>query len=212
MASKDTQAENVELAPEPNKAKEIDYSTLSMEELLEAIGKAYADKDMKLMAMLSKLYTKAEATAEKAKKDALVAELNAVTEETLTRLVKVIDTIVEEGKLDGAEGIWLAYDFGAIREKGVNPSCKLLKSARKAATTGATAGTSSYVANPAKSADLLAQVGSNVMFDEETVVTIDKVSKTMPAGMTFKQAYDYSTNGGWRNRVRMALLKEAGII
>ena len=43
----------------------IDYSTMSMEELLEAIGSAYASRDMKLMGQLSKLYTKQEGEAEK---------------------------------------------------------------------------------------------------------------------------------------------------
>jgi len=210
-------AKNVEemVVPEPIVA-EVDYSKLTMEELLEAIGKAYSAKppQMKLMGQLSKLYTKKEAEAEKAKKDALLAELIAVTQEALSELTATVDVMVEEGKLDGAEGVWFAYDFGAIKEKGINPSCKLIKGSKRAAGEGGggSAGKSSYVANPAKSADLLAQVGSHVMFEEDTEVTIDKVTQSMPAGCTFKEAYDYSTNGGWRNRCRMALLKEAGII
>jgi len=192
--------------------EQVDYSTMSMEELLQAIGDAYTTKDMKLMGQLSKLYTKAEATAEKAKKDALLAELIAVTQETLVSMTSTVDDMVEAGKLDGAEGVWFAYDFGAIKERGINPSCKLIKSSRRATGEGSGSGKSSYVANPAKSADLLAQVGDNVMFAEDTSVTIDKVEQTMSAGTTFKEAYEHSTNGGWRNRVRMALLKEAGII
>ena len=62
------------------------------------------------------------------------------------------------------------------------------------------------------SKELLDKVGENVMFAEDTTRTIQKEEHIMPAGMTFKQAYDYSTNGGWRNSVRMALLKEAGLI
>ena len=102
-------------------------------------------------------------------------------------------------------------DFGAIREKGINPSCRLVKG-KRSESGGGGSGKSSYISNPAKSADLLAQVGNNVMFAEDTACTIDKVEHIMPAGTTFKEAYDFSTNGGWRNRVRMALLKEAGII
>lgn len=190
----------------------IDYSTKSKDELLELIGQAYSKKDMKLMAQLSKLYTKAEATEEKSKKDALLAELIAVTAETAEGINAFVESLVEAGKLEGADGVWFALDFGAIREKGINPSCKLIKSTRKATGEGTSTGKSSYVANPAKSAELLDKVGGNVMFSEETLVTIDKVEQTMPAGTTFKAAYDHSTNGGWRNRVRMALLKEAGII
>ena len=218
-------AKNVEemVTPEPIVA-EVDYSELTMEELLEAIGKAYSAKppQMKLMGQLSKLYTKKEGEAEKAKKDALLAELIAVTQEALSEMTTAVDLMVEEGKLDGAEGIWFAYDFGAIREKGINPSCKLIKGSKRAASgEGTGSGKSSYVANPAKSADLLAQVGEHEMFPrmkpdgspaDDVIVTIDKVEQTIPAGTTFKEAYEHSTNGGWRNRCRMALLKEAGII
>lgn len=190
---------------------EVDYSVMNKDQLLNAIGEAYASKNMKLMGQLSKLYTKKEGEEEKAKKDALLAELISVTQETLATFHKLAEELEASGKLEGADGIWFAYDFGAIREKGINPSCRLVKSGRKASGEGG-GGKSSYIANPAKSADLLAQVGGSVMFAEDTSVTIDKVEQTMPAGTTFKEAYDYSTNGGWRNRVRMALLKEAGII
>ncbi len=69
-----------------------------------------------------------------------------------------------------------------------------------------------YISRPEKTHDLLNQVGNNVMFEVDTEVTIDKVRQTMKAGMTFKEAWDYSNNGGWRNRVRMAILKEAGLV
>ena len=194
-----------------SEAEAVDYSTMSMEALLDAIGQAYAKKDMKLMGQLSKLYTKKEGEAEKSKKEALLAELIAVTQEVSKTVTRVIDEMVEAKVLEGAEGIWFAYDFGAIREKGINPSCRLVKG-KRTSEGGGGSGKSSYIANPAKSADLLAQVGENVMFAEDTSVTIDKVEQIMSAGTTFKEAYDFSTNGGWRNRVRMALLKEAGII
>jgi hypothetical protein len=198
-----------DVAPE---AEAIDYSTKSKDELLELIGQAYKEKQMKLMGKLSLLYTKAEAAEEKSKKDALLAELIAVTQETSEGIDAFVESLVVAGKLEGADGVWFALDFGAIREKGINPSCRLIKTTRKAAGEGSSTGKSSYVANPAKSAELLEKVGGNVMFSEETLVTIDKVEQTMAAGTTFKAAYDYSTNGGWRNRVRMALLKEAGVI
>lgn len=189
----------------------IDYSTYGKDQLLEAIGQAYADKDMKLMGQLSKLYTKAEASEAKAAKEELLAELVEITQVVRKAIETVIVKLVEAGKIpEGAEGVWYAQDFGAIEEKGINPACKLVKSGRKA-SDGST-GKSSYVANPTKSADLLAQVGENVMFADDTEVTIDKQAQVMSAGTTFKEAYDFSTNGGWRNRVRMALLKEAGII
>ena len=194
-----------------DEVKVIDYSTMNYDQLMLEVGKAWEAKDMKLMGKLSSLATKAEQANEKAKKDALLAELVAVTQEATKTIKGIIDKMLDGGKLEGAEGVWFAWDFGAIEEKGINPACRLVKAGRKA-STGESSGKSSYVANPAKSADLLAQVGSNVMFAEDTERTIDKQAVTMPAGMTFKEAYDYSTNGGWRNSVRMALLKEAGII
>ena len=190
----------------------IDYTTMSKDQLFEELGKAYEAKDFKLMGKLSSLVAKAEASEEKAKKEALLAELVETTLKTRKALVKAINGLVETGELDGAEGIWLAWDFGEKEEPGINPACRLVKSGRKPSEGGGSSGQSSYVANPAKSADLLAQVGSEVMFAVDTAVTIDKVEQVIIAGTTYKQAYDYSTNGGWRNRVRMALLKKAGII
>ena len=215
------------VAVEENAVVEIDYSTYSMEQVLEAIGKAYKAKDMKLMGTLSKLYTKKEAEEEKLKKEALQAELAKLTisiQALFNRLARYLTsghspekddldkfTIILSrltGKeLDGADGIWFANDFD---EKAT--VMRLTKAAKKVAGEGASSGKSSYVANPAKSADLLAKVGENVFFKEDTEVKIDKQDYTIPAGTTFKEAYDFSTNGGWRNRVRMALLKEAGVI
>lgn len=190
---------------------QVDYSTMDKDQLFEALGTAYKAKDFKLMGKLSSLVAKAEQTEEKSKKDALLAELIAVTQNVSTAISGVIESLVDTGQLEGAEGVWYAFDFGAIREVGINPACRLIKSGRK--TTGeGSGGKSSYVANPAKSADLLNQVGDEVMFAEDTTVTIDKQEQVMPAGTTYRKAYDFSTNGGWRNRVRMALLKKAGII
>lgn len=192
--------------------KVIDYSTYGKDQLLEAIGKAYSDKNMKLMGQLSKLYTKKEGEEAKSQKEKLLSELVEITKTIRVAIKQTIDKLIQAGKIpEGAEGVWYAQDFSEIEEVGINPACKLVKSGRKASPGGST-GASSYVANPAKSADLIAEVGGHVMFKDDTDVTIDKQAHSMPAGTTFKEAYDYSTNGGWRNRVRMALLKEAGKI
>lgn len=191
---------------------EVDYSTMTYDQLMEEVGKAWEAKDMKLMGTLSRLATKAEQAQDKAKKDALLAELIEVTQMAKSELTKTVDKLVEAGKLEGAEGVWFVYDFGEKLEVGINPACRLVKSGRKATGGGGGEGKSSYIANPTKSADLLAQVGEEVMFDEDTTVTIDKVEQTMLADTTYRQAYEHSTNGGWRNRVRMALLKKAGIV
>ena len=50
------------------------------------------------------------------------------------------------------------------------------------------------------------------MFKVDAVVRIDKKDYTMAAGTTYTQAQAFSTNGGWRNRVRMTLAKELGLV
>ncbi len=191
--------------------KEIDYGKMSTDQLLVEMGKAYESKDMKLMGQIAKVHTATEKVEDKVKKDALQSKLQEIVGETLKEITSLVDKLVDAGKLDGAEGVWFAYDMGEKREKGINPACRLTKTSRRAST--GTSGTSgSYVANPAKSSELLEQVGDNVMFEEDTLVKIDKVEQTMKAGTTFNDAYKHSTNGGWRNRVRMALLKEAGLV
>lgn len=186
---------------------QIEWDAMTSEQVLEAMGKAFKTKDMKLVGQLSKLYTKKEAEAEKAKKDALQTELAKITLDVKVRFDALANELTDSGMLDGADGIWYAKDFG---EKLT--TCRITKTQRKAAGESTSSGKSSYVANPAKSADLIAQVGDHVYLKEDTTVTIDKVEHALPAGTTFKEAYDFSTNGGWRNRIRMALLKEAGII
>ena len=189
----------------------VDYAAMTKDQLFEELGKAYEAKDYKLMGKLSTLVAKAEAAEAKDAKEKLSAELVNLTKEVKTSMTAAVKKMVDAGKLEGAEGVWFSWDFGAKEEVGINPACRLVKSGRKA-STGEGGGSGSYIANPAKSANLLAQVGGNVMFKEDTTVTIDKQQQVMVAGTTFKEAYDYSTNGGWRNRVRMALLKEAGVI
>lgn len=192
---------------------EPDYSTMSLDDLQLAIGKAWEARDMKLMGQLSKLYTKKEAEAEKARKDALVKELVQTTLTVSHRISALVDEIVEDGLLDGAEGVWYARDFGEIIQPGINPSCRLLKyQSHKAGDKGVSSGKSSYKAGLPSSEDMLKQVGDEVYLAVDTKVTIDKEEKVLPAGTTYREAYEFSTNGGWRNRVRMALGKKAGLI
>ena len=191
----------------------IDYSKMTADELVAMIVKTSTTKplDTKLIGQLSRLHGKAEAAEQKDAKDTLLAALSETTTKLRKRIKKVIDEMKASGELNGAEGVWVAYDFGEIEEPGINPSCRLIKSSRGKAAGGATS-TSSYVSNPTPSKELLAQVGTNVYFANDEEVTIDKVKHTMAAGTTYQEAHDFSTNGGWRNRVRMALLKEAKLV
>jgi hypothetical protein len=179
--------------------------TKTKDQLLKELGAAWEAKDMKLMGKLSVAVAKAEEAEAKVAKEVLQKVLGELTLKVKAIIDKATIKIIESGQLDGADGIWYANDFGEALT-----TCRLTKATAKKASGGGS-GKSSYVSNPAKSADLLAQVGDQIMFEVNTEVSIDKVSQTMAAGTTLRQAYDYSTNGGWRNRVRMALLKAAGL-
>ena len=186
----------------------IDYTKYSVDQLLEAVGKAWEAKDLKLMGKLSGLHTKAVAAEEKVKKDALVNQLKTTTVTIMTRLNAVVNDMLKEGILDGAEGVWFARDFGEVEGSEKSLGCRLMKNApRKSSGEGGGTTKSSYVSGLPSSETMLGEVGDEVYLDEETTVTIDKVEQVLPAGTTYREAYEHSTNGGWRNRVRMALGK-----
>ena len=170
-------------------------------QMTEAVASGDWGTVKKLAAELDKL-AKAEAARAKAELQSKLEQLSTKVKEIIG---KALTKLIDSGELDGADGIWYARDFNA----GDLVEVRLLK--KKASTgEGGSAGKSSYIVDPRKSADMLNVIGEQVMFAEDTVVTIDKQEHTMPAGTTLKQAYDYSTNGGWRNRVRMAILKAMG--
>jgi len=152
----------------------------------------------RLAAMMDKLAKAEEAT----KKAELQKQLESLTADVKREFDKVATKLRESGKYDGADGFWYADDFGEQQT-----SCRIVKKQAKATGAVAGSGKSSYVADPRKSGEMLEVVGDTVMFAEDTTVTIDKEEHIMPAGTTLKDAYNYSTNGGWRNRVRMAIIK-----
>jgi len=191
-------------------ATPIDYTKYSVDELLEAMGQAYEAKDWVLMKKLSGLHNKVASAEEKAKKDALQKEIATTTITVMNRLNAVVNELLGDGILDGAEGVWFVRDFGEVEGSAKAVGCRLMKNAPRKATSeggGAGAGKSSYVSGLPASELMLNEVGDEVYLTEDTAVTIDKVSQVLPAGTTYREAYKVSTNGGWRNRVRMALGK-----
>ena len=61
-------------------------------------------------------------------------------------------------------------------------------------------------------ADLMPEHGDKVYPNAGEEVTIEGKKQTLPAGITFKQAHDLSTNGNWRYTVLTKMRKEAGLI
>ena len=159
-----------------------------------------ADKWSEAKPYLNELDKREKAEKAKAKAE-LEKKLEAITSKIMKAIEKAVQPFIDNQELDGADGIWYARDFG-----DASASCKVIKSKGKAGT-GTGNGKSSYIAGFPPNKEMMELVGDEVMFAEETKVTIDKQEHMMPAGMTFKEAEAYSTNGGWRNKVRMALGK-----
>ncbi len=174
---------------------------------LEAQLKAAVTKgDYKAVRQIAKELDDAEKAQAAAERELKLKALADTTLKVKQKIDAVVQKMIDSKELDFADGVWYANDFGSTET-----SCKLMKSAVKTGT-GKSSGKGSYKPCDIPTSELLAKVGDNVMFPEATVVTIDKVEQTIPAGMTFSEALKYSTNGGWRNRVVMAIRKEAGAI
>lgn len=179
----------------------------SKEIVLKELGEAYKKGDMKAVSKLASEIAKIDALAEATEKAAKVKALEEIGAKVKAAIMKAVQKFIDAGDLDVADGVWFSYDFTEKLE-----TIRLMKGAAKK-EKGTGSGSSGYVSIPdVKTADLLAEVGDHIMFKADTVRKIDKVEHTMPAGMTFKEAFEFSNNGGWRNSVRMALLKEAGKI
>lgn len=174
---------------------------LTEEQIKAQMTDAVAGGDWTTVKRLAAELDKLAKLAEKAAKDALQQKLAEVTSFVKSAVDKAVQKIMDSGQLDGADGVWYAYDFG-----DQSSSCRVTKTKAKAAP-GTGTGKSSYVTGFPPSDEMIALVGDQVMFAEDTDVTINKETVSMKAGMTLKEAYDFSTNGGWRNRVRQALGK-----
>jgi len=174
--------------------------------LYEAMSAASAAHDKETIKKLAHEIVDAENTLAKAKREALQAAIAGLTEKVKGVIDKAVAKMVETGELDGADGVWYSRDFG-----DESSGCRLLKSAPKPAGEKSGNG-GSYVSNPTKSDDLLKTEGDKEFLTPGSKATIDKTETTFPDGLTFAEAWKYSTNGGWRNRVRQGLLKSAGLI
>jgi hypothetical protein len=196
---------------------------LTEEQLQGKMVEAVAKKDWAEVKKLSALLTKLDNDA----KVALKAEAQKKLAETSSKVKAIFDqikTFLTAGQapskearqalsaelakltgkeLDGVDGIWYAMDFGTT-----DSSIKLMKAKTTSTTGGSTSGSKgSYVAGYPSSEEMLKLVGDQVMFEAETDVVINKENHKMAAGTTFNTAYAFSTNGGWRNRVRMHIGK-----
>ena len=190
-------------------------------ELQVSIAEASAKQDWVAVGKLAKALTNGQGDIEKAAKAELQKKLEAVSsgvkgifdkvctimtagtapsKEAMQALTQSIREFVKTGKeLDGADGIWFAQDFGAS-----STECKVMKAAKKASAGGTSR---TYVTSAEKTDDLLTKYGDQPYTVAEKTMKIAGVDTMIPAGTTFKAAYDLSTNGNWRFTIRTALLK-----
>ena len=183
MADKEAEAEVIEAEPEAPTAPEPTEA-----ELMAELEKALASKDFKAVAAASRKLDSAVKAKEKVELEAKRAVLDAMTDEVKAVLMKALKPLVDSGKLDAADGIWLSFDFGEAA-----PVVRLMKTQPRAARSGSGGGGKKF---DVSTDDMLSRHGDELYKD----------------GMTFRQAYDSSTDKNWRYAIRQKLLKIEGII
>ena len=187
-----------------------ELSGQALEVLIDALNAKMAEvsaaKDWKAVSKVARELVDAENLLARSKKEALQAALADITSKVKATIDRAVSKMYDAGELDGADGIWYSKDFGDEAS-----GCRLTKTAPKVKGEASTAN-GSYVSRPEKSSDLLKTEGDKPFLPAGAKATIDKVEHTFESGLTLQEAFDYNTNGGWRNRVRMALLKSAGLV
>lgn len=165
----------------------------TQEQMMDELRKALDTQDFRQVQKISGDIAKAQASAEKALREASQKQLADVTEKVKGVLDKVITKL--EGEIDPEllkvmDGVWYARDFG----ENIT-SCRLIKSAAKAKTGGGGGGGGKKFSITTN--ELLAQHGDLLWGD---------------SGKTFNQLYEEAgTDGNKRYQVRMKLLHVAGL-
>ena len=185
---------------------------LTKEEVLARMKAAFKEGDMVAVGILAKAHVRLQHEEEKTARDAVLKVLAKLELEVKDRFDTLSAELVDSKILDGVDGIWYAWDFGDKLT-----SIRLMKKAGTAnVSTGAAK--SSYIPVNISTKELLAReidgvkIADTVYITEETKATIDKVEYVLHAGMTYERAYAFSSNGGWRNRVVMAIRRKAGVV
>jgi len=160
---------------------------LSEEELMAQLETALASKDFKAVAAASRKLDQAVKAKEKAELEAKRAILDEMAEKVKAVIAKAVKPLVDSGELDAADGIWYSYDFGEAA-----PVVRLMKTQPRAARAGGGTGKKFDISTD----DMLSRHGGEDYKD----------------GMTFRVAYDSSTDKNWRYAIRQKLLKIEGII
>lgn len=180
MAEENTQVTSVAEQPKPQPSEA---------ELMQQMDTALKSGDFKAVAKVASDLAKFQKEREKAELEAKQQKLAATTEVVKSAIEKLIEKLIQDGKLDDADGVWFSYDFGTTEK-----TCKLFKSQAKPRSSGGGGGTGKKF--DVSTSDLLEKHGTEEYKD----------------GQTFQQAWDGSEGDkNKRYAVRMALLKKSGI-
>lgn len=156
--------------------------------LLAELKKAFDSGDYKAIAAASRKLDQFERQAEKAATEKKLAALKGLGEEVTKVIMKAVQPLIDSKKLDEADGIWFAYDFGDKQ-----PVTRLTKTAAKARSGGGG--------------------GVGKKFDVTTESLLEKYGgDEMKDGQTYQQVWDSNTDKNSRYTVRKELLKKEGLL
>lgn len=175
------------------------------------MGEALQKGDITLLQQLAAEHKKLEKSAEEEiEKERLAALISIVAEVRDTVIIKPIKQLIELGKLDKADGLWVKWDFSELFELGINPQVSLIKP-KKAAVKGAT-GTGAHKGTRVDLSpeDLLVKT-EGLIFGDGTNGTIKAPAAV--SGMTPRDAYASDKDGNFRYfKVRVPILKHLGLM
>ena len=176
------------MAENPEGTQQVDVEA-QKKDLLAKMQEAMNSGDFKAVSKISSEIAKLAKSQEDAERKAKEEALKSVTAKVKAAIDKVVQKLKDDKVLDEADGVWYSDDFG---EKMT--TCRLTKAAPRAKGTGGGGGGKKFSVS---TKELLEQYGSTII-DEES-------------GQTCQQLWDSSTDGNTRYRVRVKLLKVAGI-
>lgn len=171
-------------------ANGVPVAVLTEAELEANISKAMADKDLKLVISLARDLDKLTKANASAKQDEKLKALISITNTVRKAVEKLIDDKVKAGELDLADGLWVSWDFQEVRDQGINPSVRLIRTAKTRKSGG----------------------GGGRRFDTGWKELLERHggSPYKDSGQTCQQKWDESSEKNSRYQVRMAMLKLDG--
>ena len=163
-------------------------------ELTKLMNEAIASGDFKQVAKVASELVKFQKAKEQSELDIKLKSLQELNVKVSTAVMKALKPMYDSGELDKADGVWSGWDFTATIEKGINPYCRLVKTAAKKSGGGGGGGGKRFNVS---SVDMLAKYGGQPYKE---------------SGMTIQQAWDADTDKNKRFAVRETLLKLDGQI